>query len=685
MRPAWVLLCCMAAWSAAGLASDDVLGLRMTASATTVKQGETFRVDVVLTVRGQDAVDEFESPDLTDFELTGQSESSNASFSMNGGRRSVIVEHRRAYLVRADDVGVKQVGEAVARLGGNTARAAPISIRVVGSANSTNARGDDKGNDRQGDRGNESADNDSVDGARADDARLLSGALAHDPAARFAGRSLPELFVDVRLDKDTAVVGQQIGVVTEVWSLTPLAQYPRVRGQKPAGFVCVTVDDGVPLEASQRTLRGRGWFVYPVARDALFALAPGRKVLPAVDIDVLPTASLFRRAAEVRVQSEPVTVDVLALPEPAPEGFSPGNVGLWDVRVSVRPERVAVGEPFSLVVEVAGVGNVDAVEPPTWSGAPGLRLFPPTVRRERTDKEGVVAGRVIAETLVQAQDVGVVRIPSLSLVTFVPEEGRYVVRSALPAQVTVVTGASTASVKPSPGPSGASARVDVGQGSRPLALDIEPRASRVDDDRIVWVGLVFGASGALAAALGALARRKAESQEGRAARRRALRSVALEAARERMDLAQAQQCLFDALADRCGEEVRAVEIGLWDTFLPTRGLPASLSSRAVTAARAAEAARYAPGGTQEAAFRSVYAACRALDDSAVVERAVVDSAVAERAVVGSAVVGSAVAESAVADRAVADRAVADRAVADRAVADRAVADRAGADGQEAGR
>jgi hypothetical protein len=588
-------------------ADDGMLGLRMQTSATTVKQGETFRLDVTLTVRGQDSVDEIEGPDLTDFTIVGQSESNNASFSVRGGRRSVVVEHRRSYMLRADDAGTKRVGEATARLDDNLARAAPIAIRVVGDATRV-------GNDE------EQASPDAADDADGANANVQGApVVAHEPGARFKGRELPDVFLDVRPDKDSAAVGQQVGVVTEVWSQVPLGQYPRVPGPKPAGFVCLSISDGEPLTATQRTLRGRNWYVYPVSRDALFALTPGKKQIPAVSIDVTPAGSFFRRTTDIRLHSEAVTLDVTPLPDGAPPGFVAGNVGLWELRVGARPTRVQAGEPFTLVVEVTGVGNVDAVEPPTWSGAPDVRLFPPTLRRERGDKDGVVAGRVVVETLVQPNAPGTVRIPALSLVTYAPDEGRYVTRTA-PA-VDVVVGPGRSSSSPSSSTPTKGRRVDVGQGPRPLALDVEPRGARVDDDGVVVAGAGVGAAAALVGLALAVRRRRAASGSGMQARRRAARAAALDDARNKQDLAAAQRLLLDALAERCGDDVRGLQSAQWEAVLPARGLAPTLAARVVAAVRAAEAARYAPGGAQKAALDDVVAAARALDDSAAEHRA----------------------------------------------------------------
>jgi hypothetical protein len=270
---------------------------------------------------------------------------------------------------------------------------------------------------------------------------------------------------------------------------------------------------------------------------------------------------------------------------------------------------VAAGEPFTLVVEVTGVGNVDAVEPPSWSGNGSARLFPPTLRRERRDRDGVVAGRVVVETLVQQNEAGTVHVPALSLVTFSPDEGRYITRSAPPIDVVVGKGVAAPSSSRS---SSLGRRSEVGQGQRPLALDIDARGSSPSDRPLAGGAATALAGGALGLAL-SLRRRRVGSVAGRASARRDERARAITAAVERGDVALLQRLLTDAIADRCGDDVRALESAQWEAALPARGLPSAVVVAAVEASRAVDAARYAPGGGGRAVVEAIAAAARAVD------------------------------------------------------------------------
>lgn len=583
------LVLCASAASQAG-----PLGLRMVTNATTVRQGDTFQLDVVLTVDGQDAVDELELPDLSDFTVMQETEAQGASIHTAQGRRRIVVEHRRSFVLKATEAGTKQVGEARARLDGSTARAAPITITVIGMkstpapTSSTNAESDG-GNEPTSDGG-------------------PGASSLPEPGARFQG-ALPKIFAEVRADKDRAFVGEQITLLGEVYSQVPLGQYPRVPGPKPPGFICLPIDDGTRLQATQRTLSGKTYYVYPFSRDAIFGTKPGRVTLAPIELEVSPSGSFFARSQDVRVKSGAVELEVLPLPIPTPSGFVADNVGRVQLRTSVRPATVSVGEPFSFVVEVVGWGNLEGFVPPRFAGPQDVRLFPPSTKRERRDQDGLIAGRVVEETLVQAQRPGSFEIPALQMTVFDPVEGRFTTVTSEPQRV-VVTGGSGAR-----GAAGPPKQHVIGTGARPLAMGREARGSTPFavapqlGGATLLAGLVVGS-------LGRWRRRRHDSIAGQRLRQRLARAAAAAAARADIDIAAAHRLLLDALAEQCGDDVRAFVAADLPAALRGRGVEHGLAARVAEAILRGEAARFAPGGQQSEAVDELVACIAQLDDVA---------------------------------------------------------------------
>jgi hypothetical protein len=372
--------------------------------------------------------------------------------------------------------------------------------------------------------------------------------------------------------------------------------------------VCLPLDDGTRLQATQRVLGGRSYYVYPVSRDAIFTAKAGRVSLAPLELEVTPAGSFFSRTQDVRLKSAPVDLEIVPLPEPVPPDFLTENVGRLELRATARPTAVKPGEPFTLAVEVVGWGNPDAFVLPRWSGDADARLFPPTTKRERRDQDGLVAGRVIEETLVQAARPGRLTIPPLQMVVFDPTEGRFVTKSTAPIVVVVgggpAVGGDGATIAPK--------RQLIGHGARPLALDIEPRGNAAFAHAPA-AGAAVSAIGVVIGVVGLLRRRRQDSAAGQQARRRTERASAASAAREAVDVAAAHRLLLDALAERCGSDVRACETAVLPDTLVERGLGAGLAGRIARAILAGEAARFAPGGQKAEAVAELLA-CLALVD-----------------------------------------------------------------------
>lgn len=591
-----LVVCLALLTSAAGLAAP--LGLRMTTNATTVREGDSFQLDVVLTVDGQDAVDEFDLPDLTDFSVMQESESQAASIHIVGGRRRVVVEHRRSFVLKATEAGTKQIGEARARLDGSTARAAPITIRVVPTRTTATPPPT-------------TAPPGTADATPVapDDVESAPASTLPEPGARF-GDDLPRIFAELRADKRRAFVGEQITLLGEVYSQVPLGQYPRVPGQKPPGFVCLPLDDGTRLQATQRVLKGRSYYVYPVSRDAIFTMKPGPVTLAPLELEVSPAGSFFSRGQDVRLKSAPVALEIVPLPEPVPPGFVPENVGRIELRASARPTAVKPGEPFTLAIEAVGWGNLDAFVLPRWTGDADARLFPPTTKRERRDREGLVAGRVLEETLVQVQRPTRLTIPALEMVVFDPGEGRFVTKSTAPVSVVVGGAPLVADAAATTTPK----RQLIGLGARPLALDVDPQGGASFAHAPAAGGVIF-ALGLGVGIAGRWRRRREDSAAGQRARRRAERAAAADGARAAADVAAAHRLLLDALAERCGNDVRACEAASLPDLLVERGLGAGLAGRVARAILAGEAARFAPGGQKAEAVGELLACLGLVDDA----------------------------------------------------------------------
>lgn len=571
MTPALLLVLALAA-------QEPPLALRLEVDATQVAQGESIRLDVVVTVRSQQQVEELSMPDVPRaFTVVQERRATSTKMGTVNGKRSVSTEQRYMFVLRADEPGTHRIGEASARLGRSLARTAPLTIKVTAP--------------------NDGAEDQAISGPQ--------------PGARF-GNETPAAFLEVTLDKQAVWTGEQLTVTTTVFSQQPLSQWPRMTPVKPAGFFCLPLLGDERPAPQQRTIRGRIYYEYLVNKDALFATRAGVLSLPAQSVDLVPAGSFFARATDLQVKISKLSVTVKPLPEapaslPSRQSVAAGNVGQWQLTASVRPTTAMIGQPFTLSLVATGMGHLDQLQLPSWDGGGEARVFPPTSRSERratSADDANSGGRLIAEMLVQPLREGALKIPAFTLVTFDPDKGRYQESTTAPIFVPVKPAKGNIAGSP------AAARQLIARGARPLHAGA--RFERAPDELPVLMGASCAAVGALALAFASQRRRRHASSAGQQDAARRERGKAMDNARLQGDLSSLQRVLLDALADAYGPSVRSSATSELETALLLRGAAPVLVSAVVAFIRDVEAARYMKGGAAHERERMASAAVELL-------------------------------------------------------------------------
>jgi len=85
------------------------------------------------------------------------------------------------------------------------------------------------------------------------------------------------------------------------------------------------------------------------------------------------------------VHSDPITLNVLPLPEQGkPPSFS-GAVGSFTMHVAASPTELTAGDPITLRINLAGSGNLGDAAPPQVSNIDGFRTYEPHVTSSGND------------------------------------------------------------------------------------------------------------------------------------------------------------------------------------------------------------------------------------------------------------------------------------------------------------
>lgn len=252
-----------------------------------------------------------------------------------------------------------------------------------------------------------------------------------------------DVFVAAGVDRPRVRVGEPV-VYTFRFYYRINPDQPTYDAPDFSGFQ--TYDLGQSKEPRQIQVRGQTYEYFDL-RTLLYPLRSGELTIGSAGL-AFRTSFFFTR--EYRRRSKPVTVQVDPLPESPPANFH-GAVGDFSVRSSGAPARVALHEPLTLWLTVAGTGNFAAVAAPDAVSSGNWRIYPGRVSNDAAPAPGGVTGAKTFEVLLQPPAAGRVELPRFAFSYFDLSEGRYVSIVTGPAEVTV-TGEAAAKAKAAPPP-----------------------------------------------------------------------------------------------------------------------------------------------------------------------------------------------------------------------------------------
>lgn len=524
-------------------AAEPVVSVKTTVNADVVRAGDTFQIDVVVTVRTNAALDELTLPDLSSFTVLRDARAERSSVKLVAGQRAITQETTHTFLVSSSTPGVKQIGPAVARLGNIRARSEPIAITILKD-------------ERRGKRPKKKGE---------------------------------PYVLELTFDEEAVYVGEQATLSARVFATGPAELRP-VSMPKLPQFWVEGIDQGGG-RPTERTVDGTHYYVYPLHTAALFPLSPGEHTVEPLDVSVTVGGGMWSRGKTFTVTSDPVTLRVKPLPDGAPVDFSSGNVGRFSMKMRADPLRTSLGRPVTVEIVVSGTGNNGTVVVPALPDRiEGARVFPPTFDESKSIVDRRVTMTKSVRALVQPTRAGRLTIPGTRFVFFDPETERYEVKEATPITIVVDEAEDDAQIDASGG------RARIAKGARPIATRIasaRPYAPYREGTFFPMVG-ALALAGGLAALLGAwrVRRRASGAFAAEAARRK--RRADMHRARDERDLARARLLVEDAIAARAGDDVRALSVDRLPEALSARGVDAAVGERVARFFRDVETVLYAP-------------------------------------------------------------------------------------------
>jgi hypothetical protein len=176
------------------------------------------------------------------------------------------------------------------------------------------------------------------------------------------------------------------------------------------------------------------------------------------------------RRQRLHLESQPLRVEVQALPDAGRPADFAGAVGEFRFAAQAKPVRAVAGDPVTLELTVEGSGNFDRVSVAGLGNGDGFKAYTPSARFEGTDPTGV-EGRKLFEQPIIPEHGGAQSVPPQHFSYFDPKTRQYVTlhSDALPLEV---TGAAAPTQPAGVAQSAEDASAATGSGVLPLRRDL---------------------------------------------------------------------------------------------------------------------------------------------------------------------------------------------------------------------
>ncbi|MCB1194873.1 protein BatD [bacterium] len=138
------------------------------------------------------------------------------------------------------------------------------------------------------------------------------------------------------------------------------------------------------------------------------------------------------------VRSQPITLTVNSLP-PVPAGYpSVVSVGSYRMDVSAEPRTVNVGDPITVMVSIAGDGNIEGIEVPEITTENQFRVFAEDPKTDVSVTAQGIRGTKQFQILLIPLNESITAIPPVTLGYFDPESRSFQKQVSSPIGITVL-------------------------------------------------------------------------------------------------------------------------------------------------------------------------------------------------------------------------------------------------------
>ena len=382
------------------------LAVRSSVDRNVIALGQQFTLSVEISGKSADKASDPQLPGMDPFAAYVGSGSSQNIQLMNG---RMSLSRTINYYFMATAVGKYQIGPVQVTAEGKKAATIPISVEIV-----------------QGTQ----------------PAAVPPAGAAQSQAASRSGPVEGDVFIRAVANKRQVFQNEPVTVSYKLYTVRNIASVGFVKLPATAGFW--SEEFAIPQQPVPATemVEGKKFTVFLIKKLALFPMAPGAKTVEPMVMDCEvqvprrrsndPFSDFFddpffssARVERRRIQSNPVTVQVNALPEDGkPRDFS-GLVGQFRIRGSVDRTAIQTNEAVSLKIVVEGEGNLRVLKEPPVVLPSDFETYPPKAVESINRSGASISGSKAFEYVMVPRIAGSYEIRPVPLSYFDPSQRRY--------------------------------------------------------------------------------------------------------------------------------------------------------------------------------------------------------------------------------------------------------------------
>ncbi len=250
-----------------------------------------------------------------------------------------------------------------------------------------------------------------------------------------------DLFLRALVSRRKVYQNEPVVITYRIYTRVSVTGYGIKTLPQTAGFWA----EDVPLSQRPQTrneiYNGMKYVVADLKKMVLFPTAPGKKVISPMVItcqvrvhskrrsndifDNFFNDDFFGRQVQEDIKSQPVTIEVLPLPEAGkPSDFS-GAVGEFNLKASLSKDSVKANEAITLTVRISGSGNIKMLPEPKLNLPPDFEKYEPKVTQKINRTGAGVSGYKQFEYVLIPRFPGEQRIAPISFSYFDPRTKSY--------------------------------------------------------------------------------------------------------------------------------------------------------------------------------------------------------------------------------------------------------------------